>query len=106
MFALITGFLEAGESPEDGLRREVKEETHLDVDALTLLGVYDFARMNQVIMAWHVQASGSIRLSPELSEYKLFALDQVRCWPAGTGFALAKWLRSKGVEPQFMDFKR
>ena len=27
MFALITGFMEAGESPEEGIAREVKEET-------------------------------------------------------------------------------
>jgi NAD+ diphosphatase len=31
MFALITGFMEAGESPQEGIAREVKEETNLDV---------------------------------------------------------------------------
>ncbi len=46
MFALITGFMEAGESPEDGIRREVTEETALQVDALKLIGVYEFQRMN------------------------------------------------------------
>ena len=38
MFALITGFMEAGESPQDGVAREVKEETNLDVQACTLVG--------------------------------------------------------------------
>jgi NAD+ diphosphatase len=44
-----------------------------------------------------------VKLSPELVDYKLFAYDQVKCWPAGTGYALADWLRSRGYEPQFME---
>lgn len=103
MFALITGFMEAGESPEDGIRREVAEETGLVVDALSLIGVYDFQRMNQVIIAYHAAARGEVRLSPELAEYRLFAPAEVRCWPAGTGYALADWLRSRGHEPQFIE---
>jgi NAD+ diphosphatase len=106
MFALITGFMEAGESPQDGIAREVLEETALQTDAVTLIGVYDFQRMNQVIIAYHAAVRGEIRLSPELAEYKLFAPADVRCWPAGTGYALADWLRSRGHEPQFMDLQR
>lgn len=102
-FALITGFMEAGETPEDGVRREVAEETGLDVSALQLLGVWDFQRMNQIIIAYHAQAHGEIRLSPELAEYKLVAPHDLRCWRAGTGEALATWLRSKGIEPQWLD---
>jgi NAD+ diphosphatase len=102
MFALITGFMEAGESPEDGVRREVAEETSLTVDRLALIGVYEFQRMNQVIIAYHAQARGEVRLSPELAEYKLFAPADVVCWPAGTGYAMADWLRARGIEPRFM----
>jgi NADH pyrophosphatase NudC (nudix superfamily) len=103
MFALITGFMEAGETPEEGIRREIAEETGLTVTALKLIGVHDFQRMNQVIITYHALAEGQIVLSPELAEYKLLAPEQVRCWPAGTGFALADWLRSIGIEPQFME---
>ena len=106
MFALITGFMEAGESPEHGIRREVMEETALEVDALKLIGVYEFERMNQVIIAYHALARGEVRLSPELAEYKLFAPQDIVCWPAGTGYALADWLRSRGHEPTFMEFRR
>lgn len=102
-FGLITGFLEAGESPEEGIRREIAEETSLTVDSLALLGVWDFQRMNQIIIAYHAAARGEIRLSPELAEYKLIAPEQVRCWPQGTGQALATWLRSRGIEPQWLD---
>ena len=103
MFALITGFMEAGETPEECIAREVAEETSLQVDALQLIVVYDFQRMNQLIVAYHAQARGEVKLSPELAEYKLFAPQDVRCWRAGTGYALADWLRSRGHEPQFIE---
>lgn len=104
MYGLITGFMEAGETPQEGITREVAEETSLKVSALKLIGVYDFQRMNQVIIAYHVQASGEISLSPELVEYRLYAPGAVKCWPAGTGYALADWLRSQGHEPQWFEW--
>jgi NADH pyrophosphatase NudC (nudix superfamily) len=106
MYALITGFMEAGETPQEGIAREIKEETNLEVAELNLIGVYDFQRMNQVIIAYHALAEGEVKLSPELVDYKLYAYDAVRCWPAGTGYALADWLRTKGVEPQFLEQPR
>jgi NAD+ diphosphatase len=106
MYALITGFMEAGESPEDGIAREVKEETNLDVTAHTLVGAYDFQRMNQVIIAYAVQATGDVRLSPELVDYRLYDHATVKCWPAGTGYALADWLRTKGYEPTFVEWSK
>lgn len=106
MFALITGFMEAGETPEEGITREVAEETSLEVLKLDLIGVYDFQRMNQVIIAYHALARGDVRLSPELAEYKLYEPQDLVCWPAGTGYALAEWLRRRGIEPKFMDLPR
>ena len=106
MFALITGFMEAGETPEDGIRREVAEETSLQAESVELIGVYDFQRMNQLIVAYHVVARGEVRLSPELAEYKLYEPQDLRCWPAGTGYALADWLKSRGHEPVFLDWAR
>ena len=102
-FALITGFMEAGESPEEGIRREVAEETGLTVERLQLVGVHEFLRMNQVIITYHAVAHGEVVLSPELAEYQLFAPEDVLCWRAGTGFALADWLRSRGIEPKFRE---
>jgi NAD+ diphosphatase len=102
MFGLIAGFMEAGETPQDGIAREVMEETSLTVDSLHLIGVYDFQRMNQVIIAYHAVARGEIVLSPELAEYRLMPPAQVKCWPAGTGQAMADWLRSRGMQPQWI----
>src|SRR3954447_20359726 len=105
-YALITGFMEAGETPQEGIAREIKEETNLDARELNLIGVYDFQRMNQVIIAYHAVAEGEVRLSPELVDYRLYDYDAVKCWPAGTGYALADWLRGRGVEPEFIEFAR
>jgi NAD+ diphosphatase len=106
MFALITGFMEAGDTPDGGIAREVKEETNLDCSAVNLIGVYDFQRMNQVIIAYHVVAHGNVQLSPELAEYRLYDYDKVKCWPAGTGYALAQWLRGRGIEPEFVELPK
>ena len=103
-YALITGFMEAGETPQEGITREIMEETSLQTDALALIGVYDFQRMNQVIIAWHAQCSGTVQLSPELVDYRLFRHEDVLCWPAGTGYALADWLRSRGYQPTFVEW--
>jgi NAD+ diphosphatase len=103
MFGLVTGFMEAGETPQQGIAREVAEETALEVDSLQLIGVYDFQRMNQVIIAYHAVARGEVRLSPELAEYRLFAPAEVRCWRAGTGFALADWLIARGHTPRWIE---
>ena len=102
-FGLITGFMEAGESPQEGITREVAEETALTVDSLELIGVYDFQRMNQLIVAFHAVARGHISLSPELVEYRLFTPESVRCWRAGTGYALADWLTSQGHTPRWVE---
>lgn len=103
MFALITGFMEAGETPQEGIAREVKEETNLDVESLQLVGVYDFQRMNQIIIAYHAVARGEVRLSPELAEYRLYRPEDIECWRTGTGHAVADWLTSRGITPQWVD---
>jgi NAD+ diphosphatase len=103
MYALITGFMEAGESPQEGIRREIKEETNLETGELALIGAYEFLRMNQVIIAYHAVCTGEVKLSPELVDYRLVAYEDVRCWPAGTGYALAEFLQSRGITPQWME---
>ena len=104
MFGLVTGFMEAGETPEEGIAREVAEETSLQVDALKLIGVYDFQRMNQVIIAYHALARGEVTLSPELAEYRWWRRPRCAAGRAGTGYALADWLRCRGHEPQFIEW--
>ena len=99
---LITGFLERGESPEQCAIREVKEELDLDGTATHLIGVYSFELMNQVIIAYHVPAEGTIKLGDELDDYRLVLPQHCKVWATGTGFALRDWLRSRGFEPAML----
>jgi NAD+ diphosphatase len=104
-FALITGFMERGETPEQGVARELKEETNLDADEVKLIGVYEFIRKNELIIAYHVKASGTVSLSPELLEYRLIEPEKLRPWNAGTGHAMADWMRTRGLEPVYREWE-
>lgn len=102
-YGLITGFLERNEAPDRCALREVKEELNLDATQPTLIGVYPFERMNQVIIGYHVVATGAITLNEELDDYRLVPPQECRVWPAGTGFALRDWLRTRGIELPMME---
>ncbi len=103
MFGLITGFLEAGETPEDGMLREVKEELGLDGRIGGLIGVYEFIQRNEVIIAYHVEAEGVVELGDELAAWKAVPLDRCKAWPFATGLALRDWLRTRGIEPPMLE---
>jgi NAD+ diphosphatase len=105
-YGLITGFLERGETPEQCVLREVKEELNLDGTVSTLIGVYAFERMNQVIIAYHVPATGTVSLNEELDDYRHVPYERCHYWPAGTGYALRDWLRSRGYEPECLQIPR
>ncbi|HWU69063.1 MAG TPA: NUDIX domain-containing protein [Stenotrophobium sp.] len=100
MFALITGFLERDDpTPEAGIGREVKEELDLDAQSVRFVGHYPFARMNQLIIAYHVTATGTVALSEELLEYRRIRPENLRPWPAATGLALRDWMLGRGLTP-------
>lgn len=102
-FALVTGFMERDETPEQGIARELKEETNLDADAVVLIGVYEFMRKNELIIAYHVKASGTISLSKELVEFRWIAPEKLRPWRVGTGHAVADWMRGRGLPVAYFD---
>lgn len=103
VFALITGFLERNEDPIKGVIREVKEETNLDVVETNIIGNYIFERKNEVMLCYHAIVKGEINLSPELAEYKRYQPHELRPWPRATGFAVADWMKSRGLEVTFVD---
>ena len=104
-YGLITGFLERGESPEQCALREVKEEIDLVGTGATLIGVYPFEQMNQVIIAYHVPANGTVALNHELDDFRHVPLSECKAWSSGTGLALRDWLRSRGFEPSMIDVR-
>lgn len=102
-YALITGFMERDETPEEGVARELKEETNLDAESISLLGVYEFQRKNELIIAYHVVASGTVELAEELAGYRLFHPLEIKPWRRATGLALAEWMRARDYPVEFSD---
>jgi NAD+ diphosphatase len=96
-FGLVTGFLELGETPEQGIVREVKEELDLTGEVVGLIGVYAFFQMNQIIVAYHVRAEGTLKLGDELEASKAVPPEKLRPWPFGTGEAVRDWLKGRAL---------
>ena len=102
-FGLVSGFLEKDETPADGIVREVAEELGVGSQVVELIGVYPFSQMNQVIIAYHLTASGELVLGDELEEFKRVPVDQLKPWPFGTGAAVKDWLEARTSPDQRPD---
>ena len=83
----------------------MKEELNLDAQKVSFVGHYPFARQNQLIIAYHVVATGEIKLNEELAEYRRVAPSKAQYWPAATGLALRDWLLSQGHQPTALEFR-
>ena len=107
-FGLVTGFHESGETAEEGVAREVEEELGLGCRVVSLVGVYSFFQLNQVIIAFHVLLDkGDITLDKtELVDYKKIPIEKLQPWPSGPGKAVQDWLKTKGIEKETMSFLR
>lgn len=99
MFGLVTGFLEKGESPEAGVLRELREELGLEGEVVRLIGVYPFEQRNELIVAYHVRAHGTITLGDEIAQHKSVPREKLRPWPFGTGLAVRDWLARPADAP-------
>ncbi len=76
------GFVEAGESPAETVRREVFEETGLRIEAPNILGAYTSRYGDDgkwtVDVAFHCQApTGELSLSAESSDAAWIPIDQM-----------------------------
>jgi len=96
MFGIVSGFLEKGETPDNAILREVKEELGLDGRIESFIGYYSFFEMNQLILTYHIAAKGEIVIGDELEEIRVVEPERIKPWPYGTGPAVKKWLESRG----------
>ena len=76
------GFVEAGESPAESVRREIFEETGLRVDTPSIIGAYTSRYGDDgkwtVDVAFHCQAShGDLSLSAESSDAAWVTIEQM-----------------------------
>jgi ADP-ribose pyrophosphatase YjhB (NUDIX family) len=72
------GVLELGETFHDGVRREVKEETGLDVEPDKLTGVYKNMARGVVALAFRCHIlGGQLTTNPEASAFRWATTDEV-----------------------------
>ena len=76
--AIPSGFLELGESAQEGARRETEEETELRVEVGRLIGVYSRPQAGIVTIAFEATVVGG-RPEPaaETSEVRAFGPDEI-----------------------------
>lgn len=79
MYALIAGFVEAGESLEDGVHREIREEVGIEVDDITYFGSQPWPFPHSLMVGFTAQyKSGEIAIEPnELEDAKFFRPDEL-----------------------------
>lgn len=79
IYACIAGFIEAGESAEHAVIREIREETGLEVRDIRYFGSQSWPFPDQLMLAYTAQyAGGEIRLQKdELSEVGWFSTEDL-----------------------------
>ena len=73
------GFLHEGEEPLDGMRREIREETGLEVEPLHFLGIWNEPYDGRIVLCltWVARARGNARAADDLTELRWFAPDEL-----------------------------
>lgn len=77
-WCLPSGFMELGESTEDGARREVWEEARARVDLVDLLAIYNLSHISQVHLIYRARMpSPACAAGPESEAVALLTWDEV-----------------------------
>jgi NADH pyrophosphatase NudC (nudix superfamily) len=102
-FSLITGFVEAGESPEAAANREAIEELGLRVTTSMFIGHFPLRHHNQLLIAFALEASGVVKRGQEIAETKAVSRDELATYDFGplqlTREIVDRWLQLSPVTP-------
>jgi ADP-ribose pyrophosphatase YjhB (NUDIX family) len=78
LWNLPGGGMENGESPWVGLKREVTEETGLNVEITKLAGVYSKPDKNEIVFSFICKTvGGKITLNDEADKIEYFEIDKI-----------------------------
>jgi len=96
-YSLVSGFVDARESSADAIKREVHEELNLKAGVTEIITVNLFERLNQLMIAYYVEAQGNLVLNNENRAYKLLNDDELAHWKFGLGATpvIQKWFSEK-----------
>jgi len=77
-WTLPAGFMEMGESPEEGAAREAWEEARARLEIIDLLAVYSLRHISQLQLFYRARLSSpDVAVGPESEEVGLFSFDEL-----------------------------
>lgn len=80
-FNLPGGGVEPHESATEGLVREVREETSLEVEAGRLVGIYSKPQKHEIVLTFEARVTGgSLQPSDEADQHEWVAPDSLAQW--------------------------
>lgn len=89
VYSALAGFVEPGETIEDCVRREVREEVGVEIDGITYFASQSWAFPHSLMIAYTAEyAGGDIRLEDaEIADARWFALDALPPLPPNVSIA-------------------
>jgi NAD+ diphosphatase len=104
LFSTLAGFVEPGETLEETVRREIREEAGIEVDGVRYFGSQPWPFPDSLMIGFTAEhAAGEIQVDrEELAEARWFGLDELPAVPPRFSIArtlIDAWVRDRGGDP-------